>query len=209
MPDMEKKTSAIFIAIDGIDGSGKTTLSSQLAQLLAAYDPLLTKEPTGDSEWGRRLRASAQEGRLDKETEIEYFHKDRLHHLKNDIIPALSSGRVVICDRYVDSTLAFQAENPQDADYMYNIFSKEILIPDICFILQCPVKQGLARIAKNRTEISTFEIEETLDAAAGIYSSRLKKGLPYVALDATGSIDHTFNQARDSLKRQFPQLFQP
>lgn len=202
-----EKGPAIFIAIDGIDGSGKTTLSSQLVSLLASHHPVLTKEPTADSEWGRRLRQSAQDGRLDKATEIEYFHKDRLHHLAHCIVPALAQGRVVICDRYVDSTLAFQANDPIDAENLFSRFEAEIRVPDVCFILECPVELGLSRIARDRTEISVFEVKETLDRAASIYRSRSIKGFPYVQIDAAGSIEHTLNQARSVLFDRFPYLF--
>lgn len=200
------KRQPIFIAIDGIDGSGKTTLSSNLNALLADYDPELTKEPTADSEWGRRLRLSATEGRLPREVEIDYFHKDRLHHIIHCIKPRLDEGRVVICDRYVDSTLAFQARDEDEADRMFASFSKDILLPDVTFILRCPVNIGLKRINENRPEKSTFEETATLEHAHKIYESRLNKGGNYVGLDATDSVRHTLRQAVYVLIERFPFL---
>lgn len=199
-------TPGIFIAIDGIDGSGKTTLSGQLQQLLADYEPEITKEPTAESEWGRRLRQSAVEGRLPRETEIEFFHKDRLHHIETLIRPCLEEGRIVICDRYVDSTLAFQAEGPAEAETMYRNFVGDIIVPDITFILMCPVSVGLTRIQENRPEKSTFEEVETLTRAHEIYAARAKLGGRYVPLDATASVQHTLRQTLSALVARYPHL---
>jgi dTMP kinase len=196
----------IFIAIDGIDGSGKTTLANNIGSVLPDFEPELTKEPTAESEWGRRLRKSAQEGRLPRDMEIEFFHKDRLHHIENFIRPNLQEGKIVICDRYVDSTLAFQAADPAEADQMYAGFAAEILIPDITFLLQCPVATGLKRINENRPEISAFEKVDTLERAQTIYQSRLGKGAHYVALDATGTPHATLCQALAILASRYPQL---
>jgi len=199
----------IFIAIDGIDGSGKTTLSMNLCALLVDYEAEPTKEPTADSEWGRRLRQSAVEGRLPRETEIEYFHKDRIHHIENCIRPLMQEGRVVICDRYVDSTLAFQARDEIEAEAMYNSFAADILIPDLTFILRCPVQTGLQRIHDNRPEKSTFEEVGTLEHAHRIYESRVAKGGRYVGIDANGSVLDTAVQAVKALIAHFPHLEEP
>lgn len=194
----------MFIAVDGIDGAGKTTLVAQLGELLRAFNPLITKEPTNTSEWGRALRDAAVRERLPREVELEYFHKDRLHHLASEIIPALRSGRVVICDRYVDSTLAFQAHDPDDADSMYEAFRREILIPDLTFILDCPVDTGLARIRDRKNGFSTFENFETLRRAQEIYRSR--RGPNYVHIDASKSIEYTLTVAQQNLRARFPSL---
>ena len=194
----------MFIAVDGIDGAGKTTLVSQLSALLVSFQPLTTKEPTNLSEWGRRLRESAKTGRLTKELEIEYFHKDRLFHIENIIRPALEQGRVVLTDRYVDSTLAFQSETIEEANTLYNSFKDEILIPDVTFILVCSVDDGLDRITRGRLERTTFEMRETLEQARLIYESR--KGDHYVFLDASGTIESTYKQACSELIRRYASL---
>ncbi|HUN51926.1 MAG TPA: dTMP kinase [Candidatus Sulfotelmatobacter sp.] len=194
----------MFIAVDGIDGSGKTTLVAALAAWLRPLDPVATKEPTGSSEWGRRLRDSAVSGRLPKATEIEYFHRDRLQHLADVIRPALAAGRPVITDRYIDSLLAFQAEDLAEAERLYARFAGAILLPDVTFILDCPVATGLSRIARNRDGRSTFETDAFLERARRIYQSR--QGGRYVHLDATRSADAVLNQARAALQAHFPDL---
>ncbi len=194
----------VFIVVDGIDGAGKTTLVQQLATQFAGLDPVVTKEPTDASEWGRALRSSATRGRMACDQEIEYFHKDRLHHLRTLVKPALAAQRLVICDRYVDSTLAFQGRSPADADIMYDGFLPDIVVPDITLILDCPVDTGLARIRRARSKLTAFEDLSTLERAREIY--RTRQGPHYVHIDASRSIEDTFRQACTELNVRFPHL---
>ncbi len=194
----------IFIAVDGIDGSGKTTLCGELFAILAPFDPIIRKEPTSDSEWGRKLRAAASSGRLPSAVELDYFHRDRLHHIENFILPHLRDGKAVICDRYVDSTLAFQADTPDQADVLYERMKNEILTPDLTFILRCPVEVGLERIQRNRPEKSQYETVETLSKAAAIYESR--ENSHYRHLDASSTPANTLREAVECLKERFPDL---
>lgn len=194
----------MLIAIDGIDGAGKTTLASTLFDLLSDYRPLLEKEPTEISPWGKRLRESATSGRLSRDDEIEFFHKDRLFHLEHVVKPALDQGRIVILDRYVDSTLAFQALNPADADQMYARFVEEILIPDITLILNCPLDMALQRIERTRHSKSTFEKRETLERAQAIYLTR--RGPNYAFIDTSQSAENTLAEAIDVLIDRVPHL---
>jgi dTMP kinase len=190
----------MFIAVDGIDGSGKSALVRGIAAVLAPLHPLTTKEPTDTSFWGRRLRTSAKEGRLPRMIELEYFHKDRLHHIATVIRPALERGQIVITDRYVDSTLAFQAESVDEADVLYeSCLGTEILLPDITMILQCTVSQGLQRIQRReKGYLSMFESNESQRRAKEIYESR--SGSHYRFIDASGTEDDTLRQALDILK---------
>ena len=190
----------MFIAVDGIDGSGKSALVRGIATVLAPLHPLTTREPTNSSYWGRRLRTSANEGRLPRATEIEYFHKDRLHHIANVIRPALERGQIVITDRYVDSTLAFQADSADEADVLYEgCLGAEILRPDITMILCCTVSEGLQRIQRrDKGCLSTFETDEVQRRAKEIYESR--SGTHYRFIDASGTEDDTLRQAIHILK---------
>jgi dTMP kinase len=141
---------------------------------------------------------------MPREQELEYFHKDRIHHLETEIEPALSAGRVVICDRYVDSTLAFQARTPAEADKFYKRMVKEIIVPHVTLILDCPVEIGLSRIQRSRARFSAFEDRPTLEKARKIYATR--KGPHYLHIDASKDIENTFNQVCVKLRRRIPLL---
>ncbi|MBL4615558.1 MAG: dTMP kinase [Magnetovibrio sp.] len=192
----------MFIAIDGIDGAGKTTLGKRLAEMLGANDVVLTKEPTDNSKWGQRLRKAAVEGRLPPDQELEYFRQDRQHHICNTISPALEKGKIVISDRYVDSTLAFQAQNPNEANKLFENLVGEILVPDVTFILLCPVEIGLDRVRKRDNDnLTQFEKVDVLNRAEKIYASR--KGENYALIDASISVEETLGQAINVLKIKF------
>lgn len=186
----------MFIAVDGIDGSGKTTLVGQLAEALP-QPVYVTKEPTDKSQWGQRLREASIKGRLPRDVELAYFQKDRIFHIENFIQPALNKGETVISDRYIDSTLAFQAETPSEADSLYDELRHKILVPSVSFILCCPVSVGLMRIEQRNGLKSVFENHPALTRAAAIYESR--KGPNYHLLDASGSASNTYEQAREVL----------
>src|SRR6185437_5645451 len=191
----------MFIAVDGIDGAGKSTLVRGLARALQSMHPVLTKEPTGDSEWGKKLRNAAVHGRLPRDIETQYFHFDRLAHLENFVRPALAANKLVITDRYVDSTLAFQTDTPEQADDLYVRFLPEILIPDLTFILDCSVSVGLRRIKEGRPSFSAFEKKNVLERARKIYASR--RGPNYVHIDATKTPHDVLRAALDTLVSRF------
>jgi dTMP kinase len=176
----------MFITIEGIDGSGKSTLAAALARRLSERlgqgRVVLTREPTDQSEWGRRLRQSERLGRLPRDEEIAHFHQDRLQHLANVVKPALAAGKLVICDRYVDSLLAYQARDPADADRLLATMAGELLVPDLVLLLELPVATALERIGTARNGPTSFERETTLARAAAIYASR--RGARYHRLNA-------------------------
>lgn len=192
----------MFIVVDGIDGSGKSTLARELkTELEVTHSVFLTGEPTSYSIWGQRLRRSAVEGRLPIAQELEYFRIDRAWHLDHHIKPALSAGDVVISDRYVDSTLAFQAKDADDAEALYRSMINEILIPDITFIINCSVDVAIQRIKKrDRGKFSQYENRDTLVKAALIYSAR--QGPHYVHLDGSRSSKEVMTQASKRLAAQ-------
>ncbi len=189
----------MFIAVDGIDGAGKTTLAFLLKDYLEDLAPVVTKEPTIDSPYAPQIEKLVSERRLTCQEEIALFHNDRLWHLEHRIYPALQKGHLVICDRYVDSTLAFQCDSPKDADELYTVFEPDILVPDVTFILQCPVDIGLSRLRQREgSNLSQFETVETLEHAKTIYDSR--RGPNYHFIDASHSVQSTFDWAVAELR---------
>src|SRR5690606_29927239 len=99
----------LFIVLEGIDGTGKSTQAVRLGEWFsrAGHEVLISREPT-DGPWGRKLRESAATGRLSADEELECFLEDRRQHVRELIEPALREGKVVILDRYYFSTMAYQ-----------------------------------------------------------------------------------------------------
>ena len=152
-----------FVTIEGVDGSGKSTQSRLLAERLAAegYEILLTREPGGSSgaEKIRELLAASESFDWSRETEILLFMAARKDHLDKRILPALASGKVVICDRYVDSTRIYQGlGNPRLRAVIDDLHNRLIEVwPDITFVLNLPVDLAMARIAERHESDWRFE----------------------------------------------------
>jgi dTMP kinase len=185
-------TSGILVAFEGIDGAGKTTQALALYNLLssAGIPSISTKEPT-NGQWGAKIRQSAITGRLPLAEEVHAFLEDRKEHVRDELIPALKKGKVVIVDRYYPSTVAYQgARGMNPAELLgSNSFAP---VPDFLFILDVDPKLGLARVASRGDTADLFEKEDELSRARQIFTdsslwSRQVKDL-YI-LDGTRSQD--------------------
>lgn len=162
----------ILLAVEGIDGAGKTTQVALLAEALAVaeVEVATSKEPT-NGKWGRKIRESAENGRLPARQELEAFIEDRHEHVAQTINPALEQGRVVILDRYFYSTIAYQGERRiADVDWLDRMMRKLAPVPDLVFVLDIHPAQGLARIREQRGESpNQFEKEENLGRIRNIF----------------------------------------
>jgi len=150
----------IFIVLDGMDGSGKSEMITQLNEYLSKngkYNVLVTREPT-DNIYGREIRGvlvSEKDPQINGQKLLSLFIKDREDHLKNTIIPFLNNldarVNIVICDRYYYSTIAFQATQGLDIKMLVEI-NKEFLRPDVTFLLDITPKIALERIKGREKE---------------------------------------------------------
>jgi len=160
MPPAAHHSPALFITFEGVEGSGKTTLSHWLADWLHAQGipVLLTCEP-GGSELGIALRHALLQAHPEPITELFLFLADRAHHVRMVIRPALQQGVWVISDRYADSTLAYQGYGRGlDIEMLrqLNQLATDGLTPNITFLIDLPVEVALART----TQPNRFEREE-------------------------------------------------
>lgn len=154
----------MFITFEGIEGSGKTTQMARLGNWFEAQGKtvVLTKEP-GGTDLGMKIRSMI----LDPETKVHHnltelmlFIADRLEHIAQCIKPALDAGSVVICDRYSDSTYAYQKGGRQVPEtYIHDMNRLVGLTPDLTFLLDLDTEEGLRR-AKQRAALDRFEQEE-------------------------------------------------
>jgi dTMP kinase len=161
----------ILVAIEGIDGAGKTTQVKSLETILDQEgQPFLsTKEPTSGP-WGAKIRASAQHGRMSPEEELEAFINDRRQHVAEVIEPALAQGRVVLVDRYYPSTVAYQGARGFDPERLLadNAFAPA---PDLLIVLDVEPSLGLQRIRQRGDSADLFEKEDELGRAREIFRS--------------------------------------
>jgi dTMP kinase len=144
-----------FIVLEGIDGSGKTEQTRRLADWLRArgHRVVSTREPT-DGVFGRRYRAWAR-GEIEATPEqvLGFFLEDRREHLAAVVRPALERGEVVVCDRYVASTLAYQAAQGLDRARLAALFATpEFPAPDLVIWLRVSVPVALQRMGATATE---------------------------------------------------------
>lgn len=147
----------LFITFEGTEGSGKSTqVKLLLAALKAKNIPCLkTREPGGPpiSEAIRTILLNPEFSEMQPETELLLYMASRAQHTAQWILPALQRNEVVLCDRYNDSTIAYQgAARDLDQDFIAALarFSTRSLVPDITFLIDLPVETGMARI-KNRS----------------------------------------------------------
>lgn len=158
----------MFITIEGIEGSGKTTQVGLLAAALerAKLVVRVTREP-GGTKLGEEIRSlllhsATSVGGL---AELFLILADRAQHVESLIQPALRAGEVVLCDRFADSTLAYQAygrELPLEAVRAVESVARQGVLPDLTFVLDCPIEIGLARTRRRRGHAAAdrFEGEE-------------------------------------------------
>lgn len=155
--------SGLFIVVEGIDGTGKTTQVKMLADSLAAaeHTVIRDREPS-DGPYGKLLRDSATTGRMTAQEELDLFHKDRRQHVDEVIIPALNQGKIVILDRYYFSTMAYQGQRGFDRAELRAINESFAPVPDILFILDLPVDTALDRIGARGDTANEFEQRDAL-----------------------------------------------
>jgi dTMP kinase len=155
----------MLVTLEGIDGSGKSTLHESLKGPLADLDPLFTREP-GATWVGEQVRRAIKE-QIDPVTEATLFVADHAAHLAKVVRPALEAGRLVISDRYSDSRYAYQSVTlqgiiPQPEKWLRDMHNGWTIIPDRTFLCVLPVDAALTRL-KPDTEREHFEKRETLE----------------------------------------------
>jgi dTMP kinase len=144
-----------FITFEGGDGSGKTTQIKVLESYLRdrGREYISTREPGGTS-LGKMLRQvllQVGEQEIAPSTELFLYLADRAQHVSEVIAPAIAVGKIVLCDRFTDSTLAYQGYGRGiDLNQLkrFNDVADQGMRPDLTFLLDCPVAQGLARTAR-------------------------------------------------------------
>ena len=178
-----------FITFEGIDGSGKSTQARLLADYLSSKGTkvFFTKEP-GEGKLGEAIRTEILDRRdieIDPYAELCLFCADRAQHVRELILPKLRDGYTVICDRYYDSTLAYQGSGRGiDPDLVFRMAMASSLgvEPDITFFLSIPVERALLRLEdrekeRNKMDEEPFEFHSRVDEG---YRELIEKGIPRI-----------------------------
>lgn len=197
-----------FIVFEGIDGSGKTTLAKMLSDYLFTRKDgavLHTQEPT-DSVLGLRIIRGILNGSIEaKPYEIaSLFATDRIQHLyrENGIIPWLSGGGYVVCDRYILSSIVYQGYNYNIIDYV-NFLNREFIRPGVTFYINVDVDTAMERICV-RDDVSIFETKDKLKAIKGYYEKAIELSDHNVyRIDGNCSIDDTFDQIKNIIGAEY------
>lgn len=192
-----------FIVFEGLDGSGHSTQANLLKDFLEKkkYKVVLTKEPTISSDAGRKIRKVLEKKiRVGSKELQDLFTKDRAQHLKKIILPALTSGKTVISDRYFFSTFAFGAASGVNLSYLI-LQNKKFLHPDITFILDVNPKTSIFRIEKRGKPKELFEKIEKLSKVRKVYRSFPKKFKNVYIINGEKSIGEVFNQIKRRLDK--------
>ena len=163
-----KKNKGIFITLEGIEGAGKSTHMDYIASLVKSSGKKIvcTREPGGTNIGNelRKILLFRKNGyKISDQTELLLMFAARQQHLDEVIRPALKAGKIVLCDRFTDSTYAYQGGGRKIKSEIIKQLAKVVhpdLKPDLTLLFDLPVKLGLER-ANNRSEKDSFESEET------------------------------------------------
>jgi dTMP kinase len=187
---------AAFITFEGPEGSGKTTVLNQINKLLSEnYNVISTREPGGVST-GEEIRNILLDGEnIDIRTEALLFAASRREHLVEKVIPALKNNKVVLCDRYIDSSLAYQGYARGigiEEVKKINEFAINGLYPDLTIYLDIDAEVGRERILKNQRSQNRLD-KETLTFHQKViegYKTLIKTNPErFKVVDATQSIE--------------------
>jgi dTMP kinase len=187
---MERTDRGTLIAVEGIDGAGKTTQVGLLVHFLQSAGLTVTqsKEPT-DGPWGARIRASAANGRMSPMDELNAFIEDRKEHTAKVIAPALGRGETVILDRYFYSTIAYQGLRTGRPDQVAAQMFDLALEPDAVILIDTPPEVGRSRIKNGRKEKpNAFEELEHLRGVRKVFLDLAEGHKNVAVIDGTPSV---------------------
>ncbi len=198
----------MLISFEGIDGSGKTTLSRKVYSFLRdkGFDVSLYREP-GGTPAGEEIRKIVIEDRLSERAELLLFEASRAQLVETRIIPDLKRGAVVLIDRFVDSTIAYQGFGRGiDLELIkeLNDFASFGIEPDLTFILDIEPSIALTR-TKRETHFESLEFLKRVRKGFMAIASSEKDRV--IVIDASKGKDAVFQETLRILRMRFPEIF--
>jgi dTMP kinase len=196
----------MFVSFEGADGSGKSTQAELLRETLAAEgrEVVLTREP-GGTELGERARELVLNGpQMGAWAEAALYAASRAEHVEEVIRPALARGAIVVCDRYIDSSLAYQGVARGlgiDAVLQLNLAVTGGLLPDVTFLLLIDPNVAAGRYDNSdRLELEGAALQGKVDAAYRSLAERFPERI--VTVDADRPADQIRDEIRERLRER-------
>ena len=209
-----------FISFEGPDGAGKTSVMRQikadLEEQFGADRVMYTREPGGNhiSEQIRRVLFNADNTDMDARTEALLFAAARRQHIVSEILPALQEDKVILCDRYVDSSIAYQGAGRHLGEqeiWQLNQFAIDGLLPELTVYLDVPPEVGLRRIAEHRSDQVNRLDKEKLAFHHLVRHSflRLQQAHPdrIKLVDASQPLAKVVADVKQVINARYPELF--
>ena len=205
---------SLFVTFEGGEGSGKSTVLKKVDALLReeGYETVLSREPGGTpiSEEIRNVILDRKNTNMDPRTEALLYAASRRQHLVEKIWPALKEGKIVLCDRFLDSSLAYQGGARGlgiDEVLKVNEYATEGTLPDLTILFDIEPEKGLARIAANQgREVNRLDLEK-LSFHEGVRATfqSLAQRFPnrYVIIDASQPLENVVSNAYKAIKADY------
>ena len=206
-------TRGFLISFEGSEGSGKTTQVKRIAERLKKhnFEVLVTREPGGTKigEEIRRILMDCDSGKgMTPEAELLLFAASRAQLVREVIKPAVDAGKVVLCDRFLDSTTVYQGVGRRIASEpvaMINQFAVGALMPDVTVILDLPAEVGLSRAQKRASDMPDRMEQENIEFYRKVRDGYLvlAKALPerFIIVDGTKSVEHVEETIWECLRK--------
>ncbi|MFB7141585.1 dTMP kinase [Gottfriedia sp. NPDC056225] len=208
---------SLFITFEGPEGAGKTTIINMVSEELRnkGVNFISTREPGGIriAESIRNIILNTENVEMDKRTEALLYAAARRQHLAEKVIPALEEGKIVLCDRFLDSSLAYQGVGRGiGIDEIYNInqFAIDGLMPDLTIYFDLDPKVGLNRVHQaNEREVNRLDLEELdfhLKVQSGYAEIMKREPGRFKKVDASNSIDQVFKDTLEVILEKIEQI---
>ena len=207
----------MFITLEGIEGCGKSTQAALLQKYLqsSGREVILTMEP-GGSRLGRELRhilLSMDSQDLSEEAELFLYLADRAQHMHSLIIPALTAGKIVISDRFTDSTIVYQGYGRGieiSTLQQLNALATRGIVPDLTILLDLPAETGLKRALNRNIEQNLTRSEGRFEAESLEFHKKTRQGYldwasnnkeRFMTIDAARDVDTIFNSIKAQIEK--------
>jgi len=196
-----------FCTVEGIDGAGKSTVIESIQQELEDVNvpTKTTREPSPN--WtGPVVRQAIDDDETHPMTDLHFFVGDRAYHIKHSVAPALQQGKVVISDRYSDSTRAYQQENiagfvSEPRSHIEEMLGSWHLEPDLTLLLDLPAEEGVERASDD----DKYEVPEFLKSVRNNYLELADEFDRIITIDATQPEERVCNIASSIVLGEIPE----